>query len=425
LHNRIILEIKGVNSFLMKEYKVKEHGIGSYFGLEEIKEIERVLSTAETLAYGPQRNKFENEFANYCGAKYAIATTSATTALHLTSQLLQLKSGDEIIGTPQTFRATYLSALSRGVKIKFADINGETLNIDPSKIEHLITPKTKAIYVMDYGGNPAEIDKIMEIAKKYNILVVDDAAHAPGAEYKSQKVGSIADITCFSFHSLKNMTTLGEGGMLTTNNPDFMKVAKQLREMDVVGEKIERDDCTIGPYNPLNPSVYDHSMESFTHDFIKINEWGNNFRMSEVQAAVGSVQLKKLDDLNKMRTKIAEHYTEALSKIEGVRVPKTTPKAENVWLLYPCYLDTNIVKCRRNEFIYYLENKGIQIVQRFFPVHLSDYMRYFGHRYGECPVCERIWFEEQINLPINPRLSFEDVNYVVDAIDSAVKYFKK
>ncbi len=409
---------------LIKEYRVREYGIGSYIGQEEVNEIEKVLLTSETLAYGPRRNKFESEFAKYCGVNYAISTTSATSALYLTCQLLRLTAGDEIIGTPQTFRATYISALSRGVQIKFADIDPETLNIDPSKIENLITPKTRAIYVMDYGGNPVEFDKVMKIARTYNIPVVDDAAHAPGAVYDGKKVGSIADITCFSFHSLKNINTLGEGGMITTNNPDYMKEAIRLREMDVIGEKKERESYKIGNYNSLHPSVYDHSGESFTHDFIRIDEWGNNFRMSEVQAAVGSVQLRKLDEFNGIRKKIAERYTEGLSGIKGIRVPKTTSKAKNVWHLYPCFLDTNVVKCDKNEFIYYLENKGIQIIPRFFPVHLSDYMRYLGHQYGECPVCERVWFEEQINLPINPRISFEDVDFVVEVINSAVKHFK-
>jgi perosamine synthetase len=220
------------------------------------------------------------------------------------------------------------------------------------------------------------------------------------------------------------MNTLGEGGMITTNDSEFMETAKRLRNIDILGEKKKRENNKIGEYNSLRPCIYDHSGESFTHDFTKINEWGNNFRMNEVQAVVGSVQLKKLDEFNSLRTKIAERYTSRLSEIEGIQVPVTTPNSKSVWHLYTCYLDTSVIKCDKNEFLYYLDNRGIQIVPRFFPVHLSDYMRYYGHQYGECPNCEKVWFEEQINLPINPQLSFSDVDYALEVISDAVKHFK-
>ncbi len=407
------------------KFKVTENGRGSNIGREELQAIEDVINNSQTLAYGPLRDKFEQEFANYCKAAYAISATSATTALHMAGQILGLKEGDEIIGTPQTFRATYTSLVGRNVNIKFADIDPTTLNIDPSTIENKITAKTKAIYVMHYGGNPVDMDPVMDIARKHGLAVVEDAAHAPGAEYKGKKIGSIADITCFSFHSLKNMSTLGEGGMITTNNPQYASAAKKLRTMVFLGEKVAREDTSIGP-NPMPvPKLSDHADESYTEDFVRIDDWGSNYRMSEAQAAVGSVQLRKLDEMNRQRANVARLYTEGLSKVEGIRVPVTTPNSLNVWHLYPCFIDTKIVKATREEFIRYLENeKGVQIILRYFPVHLSDYMRFMGHKYGECPVCEQVWFHEQINLPINPRMKEEEIAYAVESIREAVEHFK-
>lgn len=407
------------------EFKVKEYGVGTQIDEDDIQEVVATLRTAETLAYGPIRDRFEHEFANYCGVDFAISTTSATTALQLAVQLLHLREGDEIIGTPQTFRATYLAAASRGVVIRFADIDPRTLNIDPTTIESQITPRTKAVFVMHYGGNPVDLGPVVEICRKHHLTVVEDAAHAPGAEYQGRKIGSIGDITCFSFHSLKNMSTLGEGGMLTTNNPRFNENVKKLRSMGLVGELKERRE-RIGPYDAPSPPLHDHADLSYSHDWVHIDEWGSNFRMSEVQAAIGSVQLKKLDRLNHLRAHVAQQYTDGLSQIEGIRVPFSASHSRNVWHLYPIFLNRRIIRAGRDEFIHYLERKqGIQIILRYFPVHLSDYMRYYGHQYGECPVCERVWFEEQLNLPINPRMSAYEVDYVVESVKQAVEHFKR
>jgi len=406
------------------DFKVREYGRGSNIGEEELREISRVFQTADIFAYGPLRDKFEAEFAAYCGVNYAVSATSATTALTMACQILRLKEGDEIIGTPQTFRATYIAAAGRKAAVKFADIDPVTLNIDPATIEDKITPKTKAIFVMHYGGNPVDMDPVMEIAARRGLAVVEDAAHAPGAGYKGRKIGTIADLTCFSFHSLKNMSTLGEGGMLTTNNKQYADYAKKLRTMDLIGEQVPRADTKIGPYEMSKKSINDHSGASFSHDYVSIDEWGNNIRMSELQAAVGSIQLKKLDDMNLRRTKAAERFTKGLSGIEGVIAPQTTPGGQNVWHLYPCFLDRAVVKASRDEFIHYLQDeKGIQIILRYFPVHLSDYMRFYGHKFGECPVCERVWFEQQLNLPMNPRMPDDEIDYTVESIREAVKRF--
>jgi perosamine synthetase len=410
------------------QFKVGELGVGSLLGEEEIEVISKIIRDGQSLAshfVGPYRDTFEDDFSRYCGSKHAVAVTSATTALQLACQVLHLRKGDEVVATPQTFRASYIYLCDRGVQIRFADIDPATLNIDPAAIEERITPKTRAIYVMDYGGNPVDYDAVMDIAARHHLAVVEDAAHSPGAVYKGRKVGSIADITCFSFHSLKNMNTLGEGGMLTTNNDEFADAARQLRCMGIVGAKTARPDKRIGPYKGFDRPINDHSAESFSHDWARIDAWGNNLRMSEVQAAVGSVQLKKLDALNAARARVAARYSHGLSKIDGIRPVTVADNVLNAWHLYPCFLDSNTLKASHEAFIAFLTDKGIQIIQRFFPVHLSNYMRYLGHAFGECPKCEKVWFQEQINLPINPRMPIEDVDYVVDSIREAVLYFEK
>jgi perosamine synthetase len=407
------------------ELKVREYEVGSEFGPEEIEAVRTLLASGRTLAYGPLRDTFEREFAEYCGAKYAISVTSATTALHVATQLLHLTERDQIIGTPQTFRATYISAASRRVKIRFADIDPRTLNIDPSTIEDKITSRTRAIYVVDYGGNPVDLAPIMEIAAKHHLYVVEDAAHAPGAEYRGKKIGAIADITCFSFHSLKNMNTFGEGGMLTTSRPEFADAVKSLRTMGVIGEQRVRAPQAIGPHAKPAFKISDHAGESYIKDYTRIDEWGGNYRISEVQALIGSLQLKRLDALNRRRAEVAARYHKGLSSIEGIRTPETTPGSTNVWHLYPCFLDRSVVKASRDDVINYLMNtKGVEIILRYFPVHLADYMRYEGHRYGECPVCERVWFEEQMNLPINPKMPVEEIDYVVEAVRETIRHFQ-
>ena len=405
------------------QLRVWERGIGSLFGDEELEVMRDTLKNAESLAgWGPVNRKFEDEFAKYCGVKHAITVTSCTGALTLATRVLRLRKGDEVACTPQTFVATVLEAASRGVAFKFADIDPSTLNIDPETIENKITAKTRAILLVHYGGNPADMDPILEIAHAHNIAVIEDAAHAPGAEYKGTKVGAMGDFTCFSFHSLKNMTTLGEGGMLTTNNDKYAEEARRLKSMGMIGETQERAVKAIGKHPKPDPPLHDHAAGAYDYDWTGIDEYGTNFRLTEVQAAVGLVQLKKLDTFNKMRLEVARGYSEGLSEIKGIGVPEDRRDCLNVYHLYPCFLNQKEVSVDHNKFLQYLHyEKGVQIILRYFPVHLSTYMRYHGHMFGECPVCERVWFEEQINLPIDPTKTEEDIDCVVSSFKDAMR----
>jgi len=405
-----------------KSYQVPYSGQGSILGLEEIEAVARALQQ-DTLAYGPLRDQFEAEFAEYIGAKYAHTTCNCTTALFLAVQLLGLTSADEVIVTPQTFWATVRGLQAAGVELRFADIDPNSLNIDPATIEDKITPRTKAIYLVHLGGLMADMDPIMDIARRYNLYVVEDCAHAPGAAYKGRKAGTIGDIGCFSFHSLKNMSTLGEGGMITFNRDEWDPLIRPLSSIGALYERRPRAEERFGPYLKPAYSYPSHEMGAYSYDCSGTAVLGNNYRMSEPAAAVGLTQLHKLDRLNESRRRIAHRLSEGLSQIEGVRVQEEPADRYHVYHLYVFFYQPleDGSNREKEEVIRILdEEDGIQIVNRYFPIHLLPEARAAGHYFGECPVAEKIWFEQHINLPIYPALASDQVEYMIEAVGRAI-----
>ena len=330
-----------------------------------------------------------------------------------------------MITTPQTFWVTTWPMLVRGCRIRFADIEMNSLNIDPATIEPLVTEKTKAIYVVHHGGQAVDMDPVMEIARKYKIRVVEDCAHAPGTLYKGRHVGSIGDIGVFSFHSLKNMTT-GEGGMLVTNDDKLYEYAEPLGTIHMYGEMHERADKRIGPY--AEPAYYRdwHAKQSFNKDYDDNHfEVGNNYRMSDVLAAIGIVQLRKLDDLNNRRREIARRLDEGLREIPGITIQDEKPYGRHIYHLYSFFYDPKVVGKPKDDLIRYLEQEeGIQIAVRYFPVHLLAEFRALGYCYGDAPVAERTYFEHQMQLPIYGQLTEEQIEHMIAGIRRAVKYLK-
>jgi perosamine synthetase len=406
-----------------RSYSIPYAGQGSILGLEEIEAVTRTLQQ-DTLAYGPRRDQFEAEFAAYTGVKYAFTTSNCTTALFLSVQLLELGPGDEVIVTPQTFWATVRGLQAAGVTLRFGDIDPNTLNLDPATIEAKITPRTKAIYLVHLGGLMADMDPIMDIARRHNLFVVEDCAHAPGAEYKGRKAGSIGDIGCFSFHSLKNMSTLGEGGMITFNRDEWAPKIRPLSSIGAVYPRKNKPEESFGPYMKSAYQYGDHSAGAFSFDAVGPAQIGNNYRMSEVAAAAGSVQLRKLDGLNQMRMNIAHRLNEGLAEIDGIRIQRTPVGYKHIYHLYvffyqPVLEGSNLEKEKLIRILD--EEDGIEIVNRYFPIHLLPEIRGQGHYFGECPVAEKVWFEQHINLPIFPTLTFDQVDYMIDRIGQAVK----
>lgn len=404
---------------------IKEYAVGSILGEDELNAIRRVLESGEALTRGPDVELFEEEFAKYCNAKNAVAVSSCGAAINIAAQVLNLGNNDEVICQANVFWATFVSLLHRNVKIKVADIDPDTLNIDSNKIEPLVTPNTKAIYIMHHGGNPADLDTIKKIAKKHDLVVVEDSAHAVGAEYKGHKIGSDSDIACFSFSTLKNITTLGEGGMFVTNNKNYYEMARGLRTNYPYGERVKRQVSNLGDYPKPKSPAFMHSGDTWDYDWKRVDEIGMTYRMSTPQAAVGRVQLKKLGSFNLKREKIANRYNDAIEKINGLRNVKILPNCKHAWHLFTFFLnqDTGI---NRNEFVKYLEEKyNICIIIRFWPIHLGGIMRMQGHDLGECPVCERVWFNEQLSLPISPQMKDWEINTIIKALKATMNTMMK
>jgi dTDP-4-amino-4,6-dideoxygalactose transaminase len=401
------------------EWVVPEYGLGALYGFEEMEAVALALQQ-DGYEGGWILREFEKEFCEYIGAKHAVGTVSGTMALHMAAHALDLGAGDEVVCTPQTFQATMLPFLGRKVGVRFADIEADTLCIEPGTIEAQITGKTKAIYVMHYGGLPCDMDPILRIARKHKLPVVEDAAHAPGADYRGRKIGAIADMTCFSFGSLKNMTTLGRGGMITTSDDRIAERLRNMRGRGFGGRRVQRRTTSIGPYAQPEPSYSDHSGDAYTHDWREITEAGMNIPMTGAEAACGRVQLRKLDHMNALRRERAARYSEGLTRIEGVRVQSATPGRLSVYHLYPFFINQTETGVNHNDLIRGLEARGVRVNNRFFPCHLSSYMRPQGHRFGECPVVERVWFEEQVNLPISPLHTPQQVDYAVEQVAALV-----
>jgi perosamine synthetase len=409
----------------MTTWKVPYSGISNRLGLEEAEALLRVLQQ-DVLSKGPTARQFEEQFSRKIGAKHALAVNSCTTALYLSAQILGLKEGDEVITTPQTFWVTTWPMLARRCRIRFADIDPDSLNIDPANIEPLVTEKTRAIYVVHHGGQAVDMDPVLQIARKYGLRVVEDCAHAPGARYKGRYTGTLGDVGCFSFHSLKNMTT-GEGGMLVTNDEALFEFAEPLGTIHMYGRMVERADKRIGPY--AEPAYYKdwHAKQAYNMDYVDGKfEVGNNYRMSELQAAVGLAQLGKLDRLNERRREIGHRLNAGLGEIPGITPQSEQPYAYHIYHLYTFFYDAQTVGASKDDFIRYLEQEeGIQIAVRYFPVHLLAEFRALGYRYGDCPVAERTYFEHQIQLPIYDHLTDEQIEHMIGGVRRAVERLGK
>ena len=388
--------------------KVPYSFFGSELGEEELEAIKEVLK-GDTFTMGPQVEAFQNEFAQYCGTKYAFATSSGTTACNLGIQLLGLKPGDEVITTPITFIATSAEMLRLGLVPVFADVQYETHNIDPKSIEEKVTAKTKAIVVVHYGTQICDMDEIMAIAAKHNLKVMEDAAHCPGATYKGRKAGSFGDVAAFSFHPLKNMTTF-EGGMITTNSDEVAGNVYSLRCIGLKNYENQKD-----PWLPYH------------YDVVEVNGViGNNFRMDEVRAAVGRVQLRKLDAFNAKRLELTKYVNSRLEGTDGVAVPYWAPDRTQVCYLYNPRYKLHGQGCPKDDFLrilYYEE--GVQAILHYLPNYLFSVYRKRGYKPGLCPVAEKVFFEETMTLPMHPRFTHGELDMMAQGIRNAVRKVKE
>ncbi|MHB9035988.1 MAG: DegT/DnrJ/EryC1/StrS family aminotransferase [Armatimonadota bacterium] len=392
------------------QLKVKYSFFGSIYDEDEEQMVLKAMHQ-DTLTMGPQVQAFQKEFAAMCGVKHAFAVSNCTTAMHVATQVFDIKPGDEVIVTPNTFIATSLVILKEGATPVYADIDPKTYNIDPKEIEKKITSKTKAIYVVHYGGLMCDMDPIMEIAKKHGLYVLEDCAHAPGAMYKGRKAGSIGDIGCFSFHSLKNMTTCGEGGMITTNNDDFVDAIEKLRCMNLDHWKDQADYWIPSHFNVVD--VKGH--------------WGNNYRMNEVQAAVGRAQLRKLGMLNEKRREFGRRINEGIKGIKGI-TPVYEPGGDyhHVYHLYTLCIEEEELGASRDDFMRVLyKEEGVQGILHYQPTYHFTGLQKMGYAQDLCPLAEKFFYCRELNLPMHPRLTDQEIEDTISGIKNTAEKVRR
>jgi perosamine synthetase len=377
------------------------------------------------MTMGPQVVNFQKEFAEICGVSHAFAVTNCTTAMHLCTQLMDIKPGDEVIVTPTTFVATSLAIVKEGATPVYADIDPRTFNIDPEKVKDKVTDKTKGIYVVHYGGQMCDMDPIMEIARESGILVLEDCAHAHGAEYKGRRAGSIGDVGCFSFHSLKNINTAGEGGMITTNRDEWATPIEALRCMNMFLSDWDPDrtEWTFGEHK-LSKQQGDYWLPSHFDVTDYLGHWGNNYRMNEIQAAVGRAQLEKLPGLNERRREIGRQITDGISGIKGVTPVYESPDCRHVYHLYTVCIEEEELGAGRDEFLRVLyREEGIQGILHYQPTyHLTGFRKLgLDNERNRCPNAEKFFYKREFNLPMHPRLSEEEINMIIQGIRNTAK----
>jgi perosamine synthetase len=370
---------------------------------DDIEAVVEVLK-GDYLTTGPYVSKFEQAVAQYVGAKYAVAFSNGTAALHGACFATGIGQGDEVITTPMTFAASANCVLYQGGTPVFADIDEKTYNMDPNKVEEKITNKTKAIIPVDFTGQPVDLDRILEIAKKYNLVVIEDAAHALGATYKGKKVGSISDMTMFSFHPVKHITS-GEGGIITTNNKEYYEKLLQFRSHGITREK-EKLNEYHGPW------------------YYEMQFLGYNYRMTDIQAALGTSQLKKIDKFIELRRKYVAMYNEAFKDIDEIITPFQHEDGQSSWHLYIIRLKLDQLTASRREIFEALQQQNIGVNVHYIPVHFQPYYQQLGYKKGICPNAEKL-YEEMITLPLFPAMSKEDVHDVIKALKRTIDYYKK
>lgn len=371
---------------------------------EDIEEVVKVLKS-DFLTTGPKIEEFEKKFANYIGAKYAVAISNGTAALHAACFAAGIKEGDEVITTPITFAASANCILYQGGKPVFADIDPKTYNIDIEDVERKITKKTKAIIPVDFTGQPVDIDAVNDIAKKYGLIVIEDAAHSFGAEYKDKKIGSLVDMTTFSFHPVKHITT-GEGGMITTNDDKLYNKLKLFRTHGITRDKEMLHNKEEGPW------------------FYEQLELGYNYRMTDIQAALGISQLNKINGFLKRRREIAKKYDEYLKNIDGIILPYQESFSKSAWHLYVIQLELEKFKVGRKEIFEALQAENIGVNVHYIPVYYHPYYKRLGYEKGLCPNAEKL-YERIITLPLYPKMSEKDIEDVVNALDKVLKYYRR
>ncbi|MCR5209741.1 MAG: UDP-4-amino-4,6-dideoxy-N-acetyl-beta-L-altrosamine transaminase [Lachnospiraceae bacterium] len=372
---------------------------------DDIAAVSEVLR-GDLITCGPKVDELETELCMYTGAGYAVVVNSGTSALHCACIAAGIGEGDEVITTPLTFAASANCALYCGARPVFADIDPETYNIDPESIRSHITKKTKAVVAVDYTGQSVKSDEIRAICDEYGLIFIEDAAHSIGTKYRDRYVGSIADMTCFSFHPVKTVTG-GEGGAILTNDEALYKKLSLARTHGIThDESLMEDAPHEGPW------------------YYEMISLGYNYRMTDFQAALLISQLHKIEKFKKRRKEIVRAYDEAFKDLPGIITQKEIPESDSCRHLYVIRLDPEKLSCTRREFFDAMSAENVQCQIHYIPVYWFPYYRHLGYEKGLCPVAEKV-YEGIMSIPLYPLMSDRDVEDTIHAVKKIAEYYSR
>ncbi len=370
---------------------------------QDIAEVVNVLKS-DWLTTGPTVDRFEKSFAEYVGTKEAVSVSNGTAALHAAMYALEIGSGDEVIVPSMTFASTANCVVFQGGTPVFADVEPDTLLVDPTSVKKKITSKTKAIIAMDYAGQPCHYNALQTIAERNGLPVVADACHALGGSYHGRKVGSLAALNTFSFHPVKPMTT-GEGGMVTTNDAKLAKRMRTFRNHGIANDFRQRD-----------------GQNSW---FYEMTDLGYNYRLSDTQCALGLSQLKKLEEFIRRRQQIASLYNQAFKENTGFFPLTIREGTSSAYHIYVILLNLEKLRVNRGEIFKALRAEGIGVNVHYVPVHLHPYYKKkFGTKPGDCPAAEHA-YERALTLPLYPKMTDKDIADVSAAVNKVLNFFLK
>ncbi|MFW6029437.1 MAG: UDP-4-amino-4,6-dideoxy-N-acetyl-beta-L-altrosamine transaminase [Halanaerobiales bacterium] len=364
--------------------------------------IEAVLDVLKSdyLTTGPKISEFEEKFARYVDAKYAVTVSNGTAALHAACYAAGIKDGDEVITTPITFAASANCILYQGANPVFADIDKKTYNIDPEDIKKKITDNTKAIIPVHYTGQPCAMDEIQAIAEEYDLIIIEDAAHALGAEYKGAKIGGISDMSTFSFHPVKHITT-GEGGMITTNSKELYNKLLKFRTHGITKDNKDFKNKVHGPWY--------HEQQLL----------GYNYRITDIQCALGISQLQKSNMFLERRRYIAERYNKAFRNLKGVITPNQASETNSSWHIYVIQLQMEKMNVGRKDIFNELIDEKLGVNVHYIPVYYHSYYQELGYKKGLCPNAEEL-YDRIITIPLYPKMTDEDVDEVIKRVKRVI-----
>jgi UDP-4-amino-4,6-dideoxy-N-acetyl-beta-L-altrosamine transaminase len=376
-----------------------------YIDVDDINAVTDVLR-GHFLTTGPMAEQFEQEIATMVGARYAVAVANGTAALHAACCAAGIAPGDEVITTPLTFAASANCVLYFGAKPVFADIDPGTYNIDQTDIVRKITSRTRAIIPVHYTGQAVDLDPIHALAKKHGLIVIEDAAHALGTRYKGQAIGGLSEMTTFSFHPVKTITT-GEGGMVVTNSESYYKALVMFRSHGItrIEEWLEHTDCGGGWY-------YEQQ------------HLGYNYRITDIQCALGISQFRKLPLFIQRRKEIVQRYNEAFSELDGLILQQTPHFSDTAQHLYVIQLDLERLTADRRTIYEAIKAENVGVNVHYIPVYYHPYYEKLGYNRGLCPIAEHL-YDRLITIPLFPAMTDADIEDVISAVTDVITYFKR